>query len=676
MPSVRRAFVIMPFGTKKAPDGTEIDFDAIYKELLAPAIVAAGLMPHRADADRRGGSIHLDMFQDLLLAEFVVADLTLDNPNVWYEIGVRHALRSGGAVLTYASRDRLPFDIAGQRMQRYTLKDGRLVPDRIEAERAGLIDAIVATLGAWRGRRASPVYQQLPSLREPDWKTLKVGDVNEFWQALENWQSRIEVARRKQRPGDILVLAEETPNSVLEFEALRTAAGALLKLNRPGYALSILDRARKLDPDDFGARKLEAIALGRDKRYAEARESLRRLVDERENGETLGLLARCWKDEWAQLWSTHPRCKTDALAAARDTAATLQSAAAAYVEAFHVDAGDYYPGINALTLGRLWEHVVGRKSKLPLDLIARGVGWSAAAAVERHKDERDKESNEAYYWALATCAELALVEDRKDEAIDGYSAAAAVALDNRDWFALDSSSQQLDFLGKLQFRPEIVREAAPIVDRAEAQLALLGGRPDPNAEPKHVVVFSGHMIDNPAVRGDGKAKPARFPRTKIEAAAARIRAALDEIGAGAGDLGLCGGACGGDLLFAEACLERGMRLELRLARAENEFLAESVTFADADRRWARSFDSVKENAATTTLVMPDELGPAPAGVSVHDRCNRWILHTALSQGLRRVSFIALWNGEAGDGPGGTQHMVESVRKLTGRQPIIIDPATL
>ena len=245
MTSTRRAFVIMPFGEKKALDGTAIDFDAVYQDLLAPAVVAAGLMPHRADADRRGGSIHLDMFQDLLLAEFVVADLTLDNPNVWYEIGVRHALRAGGAVLTFALRDRLPFDIAGQRMQRYTLKAGRLDPDFVEAERNALKEAIEATLGAWRGRRASPVYQQLPNLSEPDWKTIKVGDVNEFWQALEAWQSRVEVARRKQRPGDILVLAEETPNSILEFEALRTAARALIRLNRPRYALNILERARR-----------------------------------------------------------------------------------------------------------------------------------------------------------------------------------------------------------------------------------------------------------------------------------------------------------------------------------------------------------------------------------------------------------------------------------------------
>src|SRR5690349_20095269 len=230
MTSTRRAFVVMPFGEKKAPDGTAIDFDTVYKDLFAPAIAAAGLMPHRADIDRRGGSIHLDMFQDLLLAEFVVADLTLDNPNVCYEIGVRHALRAGGAVLTYALRDRLPFDIAGQRMQRYSLIDGQLDPevDNVRKEREALAEAILATLGAWRGRRASPVYQQLPNLQEPDWKQLNVGDVNQYWQQSDAWQMRVDIARRKQRPGDILALAEETPNSILEFEALRAAAKALL----------------------------------------------------------------------------------------------------------------------------------------------------------------------------------------------------------------------------------------------------------------------------------------------------------------------------------------------------------------------------------------------------------------------------------------------------------------
>ena len=312
------------------------------------------------------------------------------------------------------------------------------------------------------------------------------------------------------------------------------------------------------------------------------------------------------------------------------------------MDAFRADAANYYPGINALTLGRLWEHVTDRKSKLPLDPISAGLRWCIDVAVERDKD----------YWSLATRAELALVDDRKDDAIEAYEEAAALAVTNRDRFALDSSSQQLDILGALGFRPKIVTAASLIIDRAEQQLEALGFRAA--SEPKHVVVFSGHMIDNPAVRGPGKAKPPRFPPTKIEAVAKEIRARLDRVGAGAGDLGLCGGASGGDLLFAEACLERGMLLEIRLARAEPEFLAESVTFADPDHRWEQSFMRTKANAATLVLVMPDELGPPPEGVSVHDRCNRWILYSALSGGLSKTSFVTLWNGEPGDGPGGTQ----------------------
>jgi tetratricopeptide (TPR) repeat protein len=489
-----------------------------------------------------------------------------------------------------------------------------------------------------------------------------------IWQGLEEWQTQVEVARRNQRPGDILVLAEETPNSLLEFEALRTAADALQRLNRPRYALSVIERARQIDPDDVKARQIEGIALVRAERYAEARDWLSRLAEERKDGETLSLLARTWKDEWTRLWNTHAQRKLDPLVAARDTAGTLQSAASAYVDAFLAAPGDYYPGISGLILGRLWEHITRRQSKLPLDLVAGGVAWCAAAASERFGEA---------FWVRTTRAELALIEGRIDDAIEDYSEAAALAVDNKDRFALDSSSQQLGLLGELKFRSEIVAEASAIIDRAEQQLrSLIGSRPEQRAEPAHVVVFSGHMIDDPKVRGEGKEKPPRFPPAKIEAAAARVRAALDEVDAGTGDLGLCGGASGSDLLFAEACLARGMRVELRLARAENEFLAESVTFADPDHRWERSFSRVKDNPTTTVLVMPEELGPTPKGVSVHDRCNRWILYTALCQGLLKTSFITLWDGEPGDGPGGTQNMVELVRKLTGRQPIIIDPATL
>ncbi|MGO4513328.1 tetratricopeptide repeat-containing protein [Bradyrhizobium sp. 2TAF36] len=667
MTSASRAFVIMPFGKKKGLDGNEIDFDAVYSLLLSPAISAVGLTPHRADADRRGGSIHSDMFQDLLLAEFVVADLTLDNPNVWYEIGVRHALRGTGTIMTYALRERLPFDIAGQRMQRYTLSGSKPDPATLEADRNGLTDAIRQTLEAWEGRRSSPVYQQLPYLREPNWKTLRVGGINEYWDSLQRWQARIEIARRKQRPGDILVLADETPNSLLEFEALCTAADALIRLQKPRFALKILERARKLDPVDIRARQLEGRALGRAERYTEAREALTQLASESKDGESLGICARTWKDEWLQGWNAHPLRKTNPTTAARATAAALHSAASAYYEAFRSVPGEFYSGINALTLGRVWEHVTEEESTLPLELIDDGVRWSLAAGINANRT----------YWSLVSSGELAVVHNRKREAISYYSEGAALAVANGDRFALDASSQQLDFLRALMYRPSIVGELAKVLDAAEKELdTRIGSRALDQSQPQHIVLFSGHMIDDPSARGPGAERSARFPDAKVNAVAARIEDCLNRIGAGRGDLGLSGGASGGDLLFAEACLKRGMSLEIRLSAAEPEFLAESVTFADPDHFWEESFARVKSHPATTLLYMPEELGLAPKNIGKYDRCNRWLLYTALSQGLSKVSFVTLWNGQPGDGPGGTQDMIDLVRKFTGQQPWIINPATL
>ena len=84
----------MPFGRKYDPvSGTEIDFDQIYKLTIRPAVLEVGLTPLRGDEEKKGGNILTDVYARLLLAEFVVADLTLSNPNVFYELGIRHAVR-------------------------------------------------------------------------------------------------------------------------------------------------------------------------------------------------------------------------------------------------------------------------------------------------------------------------------------------------------------------------------------------------------------------------------------------------------------------------------------------------------------------------------------------------------------------------------------------------------
>jgi hypothetical protein len=174
--------------------------------------------------------------------------------------------------------------------------------------------------------------------------------------------------------------------------------------------------------------------------------------------------------------------------------------------------------------------------------------------------------------------------------------------------------------------------------------------------PKKVLLFSGHMID-----ASDRQTP-RFSPEREPIAAAAIANTVAEIGANQGDLAICGGACGGDLLFAEACLARDMRLELYIPLDEPTFLANSVDFADAN--WHSRYFAAKSKA--TLHVMPDELGPLSSGEDPYERNNLWMLDSAARFGGEKVAFICLWNGEGGDGPGGAQHLMDEAGRKANR----------
>ena len=174
--------------------------------------------------------------------------------------------------------------------------------------------------------------------------------------------------------------------------------------------------------------------------------------------------------------------------------------------------------------------------------------------------------------------------------------------------------------------------------------------------PRKVALFSGHMVDAP-----GRENP-RFPPDKEPIAACAIAKKLADIGVGPLDLAICGGACGGDLLFAEAALERGACLELYIPFAEPTFLEKSVDFADRD--WRARYFAAK--APAVLHVAPSELGPLSEGEDAYERNNRWMLDSALRFGAEKVNFVCLWNGECGDGPGGTRHMMDAIRNRGGQ----------
>src|SRR5215831_13656074 len=145
------AFVAMPFGTKE-----KIDFNKVYSDYIKPALEGAGFEVFRADEEMRAGNIRTDMFQELLLADLVVAELSIDNPNVWYELGVRHALRARGVIQLQATREHMPFDVYVERALQYHVKDGVPDPAFLEGDRAALARFATETMQSWYGRKVSP----------------------------------------------------------------------------------------------------------------------------------------------------------------------------------------------------------------------------------------------------------------------------------------------------------------------------------------------------------------------------------------------------------------------------------------------------------------------------------------------------------------------------------------
>lgn len=185
----------------------------------------------------------------------------------------------------------------------------------------------------------------------------------------------------------------------------------------------------------------------------------------------------------------------------------------------------------------------------------------------------------------------------------------------------------------------------------------------PSGRFDKVVIASGHMIDTP-----DREKP-RFPATKAEAVRREIGRQLDGWNVGEGDLAICGGASGGDILFAEECLQRRARLRLFLAQNVNDFVRDSVRPAEGD--WVRRFHALRAKAEVASL--PEDFAKELEESSIYARTNLWIIDTAHSEVAEAGKLCALlvWDETpTGDGPGGTSDFATRVHDLGGRVAII------
>ena len=171
-----------------------------------------------------------------------------------------------------------------------------------------------------------------------------------------------------------------------------------------------------------------------------------------------------------------------------------------------------------------------------------------------------------------------------------------------------------------------------------------------------VIVATGHRVDDPG------RQPPRFPNSSacIEKAKAWLRATIEaERKLTTGSIsGLAGAASGTDLLFHEVCADLGITTTVVLPIPVPDYRRDSVASGGDD--WTEKFNGLL-NANPCLLSDSKDLPVWAAKIpkyGVYQRGNIFMMETALLASNADVTLLALWNGKAGDGPGGTADMIE------------------
>ena len=397
-------FVLMPFGKKPDAAGGVIDFDAVYQDLIAPAIAMADMDPLRADEEIAGGIIHKPLFERLILCEYAVADLTTANANVFYELGVRHAVRRWSTILLFSKGgSQLPFDTAPLRALPYVLgADGR--PVEIDSTRS----AIAARLHeARQARTDSPIYQLVDNY--PDIDHTKTDVFREQAQYASETKTRL-TAARKEGIGKLREIESELA-SILDVES-----GVVIDLFLSYRAVEAWDDmislVGKMHPPLAATvlvREQQAFALNRAGQSQEAERLLLDLINERgPSSETYGILGRVYKDRWERAQKAGQTILAKGL---------IENAVDVYLKGFETDWRDAYPGINAATLMELKDPPDDRRHKL--------------IPVVTYAVERRIAAGKPDYWDHATLLELAVLG--WEEAAAGEALANAAAVVREKW---------------------------------------------------------------------------------------------------------------------------------------------------------------------------------------------------------------------------------------------------
>jgi tetratricopeptide (TPR) repeat protein len=411
-------FVLMPFGKKMDAAGRVTNFDSVYAKIIAPAVERAGLEPIRADEEKIGGTIHKPMFERLMLCHYAVADITGANPNVFYELGIRHAMRPRSTVIVFGEGTVLPFDIALVRGIAYKT-DGAGEPVEPDAT----IDLIAKQLIAARGNPHddSPIFQLVEGVPRWDIDHSKTDIFRKSLDYSKKYKDRLRAAVKEGADAVKKVANEPALSNLLEVES-GVVVDLFLSLRDVKAHAAMIELYHRMPLPLQRAKMMReqlGFALNREGRFEEAEKVLSEVIAEfGPSSETNALLGRIYKDRW-DLAKKEDRPEARAL---------LKKAVDTYLAGFQADWRDAYPGVNAVTLMEMMPKADPRQAEiLPV------VRYSASRKAAKTPD----------YWDHATLLELAVLARDEDDANDKLAEALAVA---RASWELETTARNLGLI--------------------------------------------------------------------------------------------------------------------------------------------------------------------------------------------------------------------------------------
>jgi tetratricopeptide (TPR) repeat protein len=644
-----KAFVVRPFGTKR-----EINFDEVHEYLIAPALAALDIQGSTTEVFLEAGNIRADMFQQLLVADIVVADVSIHNANVFYELGIRHALQPKRTFLLRAksqkpltersAEDEVPFDL---RTDRYLEYDSDKPAEKLNL----LTDGLRQTLAS--DKSDSPVFQMLPDLEGQDRAR--------FLPVPQSFRDELERAFRSRGLGLLGLLAMEAQDFFWASEGLRLVGRAQFDLKAHREAKASWEALYKLNPLEPEANQRLGTIYQRLGDLDASDQALQRVLSNKkvtrpERAEALSLIARNIKDRWRTSWQG---VASELAPAAALKSPDLLKSYEKYRQGFQENLDSFYSGLNALSLLTLtlelakkmpevWVNSFDTEQQAEAELTslelqrqklvgAVGISLDASKGALQQSDREDR-------WVDISAADyLFLTGSRPGRVAFAYQEALSGAPD----FYFDSARTQL----------EIFRSLGVLTEKTAAALAVFQPPGPPQrttTPPARVILFTGHMVDRPGTT------PPRFPDSMRQVARQAIRNAVQqEIARTEGMVvAIASGASGGDLLFHDVCEGLAIEHRLRLPLPPDSFRNESVS--PAGRFWEDCFDELLKKFPSVPYL--SQSADLPLWLSVKkeytswQRANLWLIHEALALNAKNFTLVSLWDGIKTQGLGGTYHM--------------------